>query len=248
MVARKTRKYRGGDRVEDIRQQIRVKEEEIETLRSELKSLEPAVNNTVVKYKKMQKMGVPEAAIRQRMQANGVNASLLYSKSSAVPTSASAAAPMRSGLPFSLGNLGKTLKKTNTAQQKTTASIKPKEKSMQQRLAEEAVSQLKRLKPVGKKQNNKSITSAVVVPSVPVIVKESGKNSDSYGMLPPGWKVYRDEIDTWYESPSGESLWERPVFSNNQGPLPKGWKVASNAEDTWYSHFSGKTQWERPSA
>jgi len=252
---RRTRKYRGGDRVANIQVAIRTKEQEIQALRDELKTLQPNTNDPVAKFRKMQKMGVPEPAIRQKMGAEGINASLLFGGPSA---------PVRSALPFALGNLGKTLKKTVIEPKAPETTQKPKEKSIAQQLAEQAKNQLGKLKPVGRPQPKRNFPESNPIFSQikqrPLLKQQSvqkqqsaqkqpenaGKNRNKYGELPPGWKVFSDEEDTWYKAPSGETQWDRPVFSNNQGPLPKGWKMLRDDEDTWYQGPTGQTQWDRP--
>ena len=65
---RKTRRYRGGDRITNLQTAIRTKEEELQALRDELRTLQPS-NDPLAKFKKMKQMGVPEPAIRQKMSA-----------------------------------------------------------------------------------------------------------------------------------------------------------------------------------
>ena len=105
-------------------------------------------------------------------------------------------------------------------------------------------------------KKNAMLKQAYAVPSVSVAVPEleSVTNSpvnnthNKYGNLPPGWVIAHNNTATWYENSSGQSQWERPVFSNNQGPLPLGWKVGTDGTDKWYENSSGHSQWERPSA
>lgn len=147
MVRRNTRKQRGGRSAENIQKNINQKEQELADLRAELKALMPNANDPqLAPFKKMQKMGIPEGAIRQKMAMAGVNASRLFDGPSSASTSTTESTVAT--LPFSAASLSKTLKKTDNKPKANNSKPKNPQQSTMAQLAKQVANRAKKSKSI----------------------------------------------------------------------------------------------------
>jgi len=193
-MARKTRKQRGGRSAENIQKNINQKEQELADLRAELKALTPNANDSqLAPFKKMQSMGIPEGAIRQKMSMAGINAARLFGGPSATSK------PAVSALPFTGLNLAsRPLRATGGPQKRVVNAA--------------ATAAATAAAPKGQ-----MTFAAEIAASGPRLRRVAQNPQPQFRELPnirakdKGWQKLTDGRDVWFWNPTtGVNSWDPP--------------------------------------